>query len=125
MVFVNVKIDKTITTPNDEGEEIEDIEDIDADAQYKRAVSEHNYKLAIRMQFIKILQILTHKEIIEWQNDKTNRDYIREIKNRETKIAFRTNSNYYEKAWYGDEEINYTTFRSIDQNLMDFINIIS
>ncbi len=124
MVFVNVKIDRTIVPPTDE-EEIEDIEDIDTDAEYKRAVADGNYKLAIRMQFIKILQILTQKEIIEWQNEKTNRDYIREIKDRETKTTFRRNSNYYEKAWYGDEEITYNNFRSIDQNLTDFINKIS
>lgn len=125
MVFVNVKIDRAFTPPTDEEEDIKDIEDIDADAEYKRAVADGNYKLAIRMQFIKILQILTKKEIIEWQNEKTNRDYIREIKDRETKTAFRTNSNYYEKAWYGDEEVTYNSFRPIDQNLTDFINKIS
>ena len=125
MVFVNVKIDQSIIPPTDEGEEIKDIEDIDTDTEYQKAVADGNYKLAIRMQFIKILQILTQKEIIEWQNEKTNRDYIREIKDRDTKTAFRTNSNYYEKAWYGDEAIDFSSFRSIDQNLTDFINKIS
>lgn len=125
LIFDNVKIDKKIKVEEEEDEEIENIEDIDADAIYKKAIAEGNYKLAIRMQFIKILQILTQKDIIEWKNEKTNRDYIREITDGSLKRDFRTNSNYYEKAWYGDEEVNFGAFRVIDQKLTDFINKIT
>jgi len=105
-----------------EEEEIEDIEDIDAEANYKAALAAGNYRLAIRMQFIRCLQLLTEKEHIEWEKKKTNRDYYREISETEIKYDFRELATIFERCWYSDVELDVTLFRNYDQRFFNFIN---
>ncbi len=106
LIFSNIKIDKKIEKDLDFIDEVENIEEIDAEALYKQAKADGNYPLAIRLQFISILQILSAREHIYWEKEKTNRDYYREIEDRNTKTGFRTNANIFERVWYGDQEID-------------------
>lgn len=126
LVFSNVKIDRDTAVGELEEEEykIEDIEEIDADALYKQAVANQNYRVAIRMLFIKTLQKLEKKEYIEWTVDKTNRDFYREISNASVKGSFREVSTIYERVWYGDTELDRDSFRNFDQRFLHFLNTI-
>lgn len=103
-------------------EEIENIEDVDAEANYKAALAAGNYRLAIRMQFIRCLQLLTQKEHIEWEKEKTNRSYYREIRETEIKHDFRELATIFERCWYSDEDLDVTLFRTYDQRFFNFIN---
>ena len=125
MIFANVKIDKEVKL--DEAtlmEDIEDIEEIDADSEYKKAIANGNYRLAIRMLFIKSLQKLSAKDIIEWENEKTNRDYAREIEDLKLKQSFRKNASIYELVWYGDIDLDMQRFRAYDLEMNKFNNAI-
>ena len=44
-------------------------------------VERKDYKLAVRYLFLKSLKLLSEKEIIELRNNKTNHQYLSEIKN--------------------------------------------
>jgi len=125
MIFANVRIDKEVKL--DEAtlmEDIEDIEKIDADSEYKKAIANGNYRLAIRMLFIKSLQKLSAKDIIEWENEKTNRDYAREIEDWKLKQSFRKNASIYELVWYGDIDLDMQRFRAYDLEMNKFNNAI-
>ena len=125
MIFANVKIDKEVKL--DEAtlmEDIEDIEEIDADSEYKKAIANGNYRLAIRMLFIKSLQKLSAKDIIEWENEKTNRDYAREIEDLKLKQSFRKNASIYELVWYSDIDLDMQRFRAYDLEMNKFNNAI-
>lgn len=122
LIFSNVKLDKKIDVVEVDYDEIEDIEDIDADAAYKAAVAKGDYRLAIRMQFIRCLQILSAKERIEWEKEKTNRDYTREIKNTEMKRSFRELATVFERSWYGEVAVDVSSFRIYDQKFLTFFN---
>jgi hypothetical protein len=45
----------------------------------ENAIQEGNYRLAIRYYYLHVLQSLSEKEIIVYQFDKTNTDYLKEI----------------------------------------------
>lgn len=124
LVFGNIQIDKKIEVTEEETEWIEDIEQVDAETAYKSAMAEGNYRLAVRMLFIMILQKLNKTERIEWEKEKTNRHYYNEISDSDMRRSFREVSNIYEKVWYGDAEMDTPAFRKYDQRFLAFLNTV-
>lgn len=122
LIFSNIKTDRKVINIEEGEEVIENIEDIDADKLYKTAIEQGDYRLAIRMHFIKTLQALTIKDHIEWQTEKTNRDYQREISLRPLSTDFRQIASVYESVWYGDQSIDYNSFKILDQLFLDLTN---
>ena len=66
--------------------------------------------------FIKTLKHLSSKEIINWQINKTNRDYYYEISDNNIKEQFVKLSQIFSYVWYGDFEINEEKFIEFEQN---------
>lgn len=122
MIFSNVKLDKKLEPIIDEDDEIEDIEEVDTDNEYRTAVAAGNYRLALRMQFIKFLQLLSAEEKIHWEREKTNRDYHRELTGSELRQNFRELASIYERVWYGEEALNSAEFRLYDQKFITYHN---
>lgn len=101
-------------------DQIENIEDIDANSLYQKALAEGNFRLALRMQFIKTLQFLQEGKLINWKSKKTNRDYVRELEDATHKSEFRQLANHFELFWYGNKPIDQAAFISIDQQFLQF-----
>ena len=84
----------------------EQLAQVDLDALLQTALEKRDYRLAIRYQYLKVLKILSEKNIIEWNFDKTNLDYQKEINVPRTKVAFIEVSNLYDHIWYGEQELD-------------------
>jgi hypothetical protein len=82
----------------------------DLKALIKEAVENKDYRLAIRYYYLFNLQKLTDKELIVWQQEKTNEDYIREIQNETIKPTFIKTTRLYDFVWYGNFNINESEF---------------
>jgi hypothetical protein len=74
------------------------------------AIEEQNYRLAIRYQYVLLLQQLSNKEMIVWEQQKTNEDYIREVQPKNIQIAFEEITRFYDFVWYGNFEIGYEEY---------------
>lgn len=94
------------------------IETIDLDNLISQALKNNNYRLAVRYLYLKSLKELSKKDIINWHSEKTNTDYINEIKTPFIKDSFKTISYLYDYIWYGENVINKTQF-SKAQNIFD------
>jgi hypothetical protein len=70
------------------------------------AISEENYRLATRYQYVLLLQQLSNKELIVWEQQKTNEDYIKEVKTKNIHTEFEEITRFYDFVWYGNFEIN-------------------
>lgn len=123
LTFSNIKTERKIekTLNITDTEEIQDIEAFDTRSKYENALNAGDYRMAIRMQFLYMLQILSNKEYILWKPDKTNRDYSREIEDSELKKDFKQLSYYFEKIWYGNKTIDKASFDFIDGHFKIFI----
>jgi len=122
LLLSRVETDRKIEPTDHDFEYVEDIADIDADKLYKKAVAEGNYRLAIRMHFIKCLQRLSKNKQIEWEIDKTNRDYYREITELDLKRSFRQIANIFERCWYSEDTTSFEEFQTYDRLFLDFLN---
>ncbi len=88
----------------------EHIEKIDLDALITGAITEKNYRLAIRYMYLKALQDLSLKKIIDYHFEKTNADYYREIADITIKKRFNRVSYLYDYIWYGKFELDKNAY---------------
>ncbi len=84
----------------------EHIEKINLDELIANALAEKNYRLAIRYMYLKTLQDLSLKKIIDYHFEKTNTDYYREIADITLKQNFNRVSYLYDYIWYGKFELD-------------------
>ncbi len=100
------------------------IESIDLDALMADALKNKDYRLAVRYQFLKILKLLSQKNIIDWHFEKTNVDYEREIKHSNLQVAFKNASYLYENIWYGEQPIDEARYAKTSSRFTNLNNLI-
>ncbi len=94
-------------------EEEELIRSKDISELMEKALGNKDYRLAVRYYYLLILQRLTESEIIAYESDKTNSDYIAEISSEALKGAFRKVTNLYDHIWYGNFEVTEADFSKV------------
>jgi len=110
-IFSGIKVDKKIQAEaHPEFEEIEDIDVIDTESGLETALKAENYREAVRMLFIKLLQVLVFEKSIDWKPEKTNRDYLKEMKTHPKVQHFNNLVLAYERIWYGSKPIDKLFF---------------
>jgi hypothetical protein len=88
----------------------ENLEIAELDPLINQAISDKNYTLAIRLYYLAILKELHIKGDITWKKDKTNRIYVREMREHRFFEPFRTTTTVFERVWYGSQMINEKRF---------------
>lgn len=76
----------------------------------KETLASGQNRLSIRYYYLWLLKKLSEKNLIEWDLEKTNTDYLYEIKNEAHKENFAYLSYLYNYIWYGEFELDQTTF---------------
>jgi hypothetical protein len=109
--------------------EVEQIEDnlpeANIETPLEKAIRMGEYKVAIRLYYLLIIQQLALKNHIKWRKDKTNREYAREIKHQLYLTPFMSLTMAYEKAWFGAEEVKIEDFQHIQSLFEDLKRKIS
>lgn len=82
---------------------------VDFEKLIKEALKSGENRLAIRYHYLWLLKKMAAKEIIEWDVEKTNSDYIYEIKNAKLKEDFTYLSYLYNYIWYGEFDLEEAT----------------
>lgn len=100
--------------------EEEHIENVNLDELIRKAVSEKNYRLAIRYMHLKTLKLLSLKNVISWHFEKTNTDYYREIESPAFKEDFKKASYLYDYIWYGEFDIDENGFQNAQSHFEQF-----
>lgn len=80
----------------------------------KKAISESNYRLAIRYYYLDTLRRMDKQDIIDYSFDKTNQDYLAEIKSEELRHQFKRITRIYEYSWYGEFQVSEENFKLAD-----------
>lgn len=92
------------------GEDEDIIQNQDIEALIQNALASQNYRLAVRFYYLLTLQKLSGKQLIDWQAQKTNHDYIYEIKDRSLRNQFRRVTDLYDYIWYGNFTVDASAF---------------
>jgi len=98
----------------------ENIHEINYEQELQRLVAEGKYRLAVRLLYLRALKKLSDAEIIQWQPDKTNYNYLMEIGQPELKSEFSQLTHQFDYIWYGDFPVDATKFEPIIQSFNHF-----
>lgn len=101
--------------------EEETIETVDLDASIREAISQQQYRLAIRYLHLKVLQQLSQRELITWHSEKTNMDYYKELKIPVLKNGFQKTAYVYDYVWYGEFAIDEGSFEKAKHQFDQFL----
>ena len=106
-------------------EDEELIKNQDLSELIQQAVEQKNYRLAVRYYYLFALQKLSNHHIIDWQQQKTNEDYIKEIESHIIKQKFSSSTYLYDFVWYGNFEINELEFAKAETQFNELNKLIS
>lgn len=84
----------------------EHIHEADFEAMIRETEQAGNARQSIRLYYLWLLKTFADKGFIEWNPEKTNSDYARELKDENRKADFRYLSYLYNHIWYGEFSIN-------------------
>jgi len=106
-------------------ESLENIHEINFDDEVERAINSRNYRLAIRLLYLRSLKQLSDAQLIHWKLEKTNAAYINELTNDELRRSFALLTRQFEYAWYGDFFIDVNSFQNISTLFQDFKRLLT
>ena len=113
MFISGLEEDKTATHLLTESDLDDRFYEMDLEVMLKKAVSEQNWAMAIRIHFLMVLKMLIDKNQIRWHKDLTNRQIAWQIKSVENRNRFYELVGLFEKVWYGDAMVNAEYFQKI------------
>ncbi|MCS7036315.1 MAG: DUF4129 domain-containing protein [Saprospiraceae bacterium] len=86
------------------------LHDSDLPALLQQALARGDYRQATRVHFLMIIRHLSEKGDILWSQEKTNRQYVRDMRKHPKASDFQRAVLLYEHAWYGGAPIGRTDY---------------
>ena len=106
----------------EEGAITDNIFTIAYEREIDRAVAAGNYRLAVRLLFLRLLKGLDQRNLVPYQQDKTNLDYLVSLRQTDYYDGFFRLTRHYEYAWYGQFEVDAEKFSVIRSDFEKFEN---
>lgn len=104
--------------------EDDNIEENDYDQLLQLAIRNRDFRLATRYYYLSLLKNLSQKKLIEYHKDKTNSEYLFELKDKKMRSSFSYLSYIYSYVWYGEFSVDETKFATIEEKYQSFIKTI-
>ena len=104
--------------------ENENIHELDFNQLIAKALEEHQYRLAIRLQYLNSIKKLSDSNLIQWSIEKTNMHYIIEI-NSKYKNDFISLTQIFDWVWYGEYLVDKNEYEKFAIQFNNFNKSIS
>ena len=98
----------------------ENIHEIDFETEIQKALDMNDQRRAVRLVFLYALKILSDKQYINWEQGKTNHEYVRELKDENLRPGFDQLSYYFDYAWYGNFHVTREVFDQVNGVFKDW-----
>jgi hypothetical protein len=101
-------------------ESSDNIHEINFTDEIDKAIISGNYRLAVRLFYLRLLKQLSDSGQISWQPEKTNQTYISEIGDLQKRSLFAALTTQFEYVWYGEFYIDQENFSRIKSGFDQF-----
>ncbi|MGI4740469.1 MAG: DUF4129 domain-containing protein [Janthinobacterium lividum] len=93
----------------------ENIHEVDFATRLREAEEAGNLRLAVRLGYLALLKQLTDQQLIDWQPDKTNQAYVRELATQRPaqRVPFAELTRQFEYVWYGELPLPMALYREV------------
>lgn len=103
----------------------EDVPESDFDKFLKKCIEQEDYKTAVRVLYLILLQQLHANEWIIWKKNKTNREFLNEIRGKSQYKTIRDLTLAFEIVWYGEQQVSRSQFDLLAKAFSDINASIS
>ena len=103
----------------------ENIHEMNFDHAIDDALTVADYRLAIRLQYLKTLKMLSSKELINWKPNRTNYSYVNELERYPYQKDFAQITGHFEYSWYGDfkvDQVGYQEMKAFSEGFYAKLN---
>lgn len=105
-------------------DDIENIKQDELSNYLNHALANSDFRLAVRIKYLIILRQMADAGWIVVKREKTNYDYLRELKTRNEQHAFKEVTLTYEFIWYGDIDVSKNEFSQINHSFENLLTSI-
>lgn len=91
----------------------------------QQAEAQNNFRLAVRYRYMKVLQHMDERKIIQLNAQSTNWDYVTGLGGHPLKKQFLLLTRAYEYVWYGEFEISSEQYSFLRTEFQQFENSLS
>ena len=124
LASINVRLfrPRSAVIPDDEETDAapEDIFAADYDRQIAKASEAGNYRLAIRLLFLRTLRDLSNAGLIEYRQESTNSNYLLQLSGSDYHRDFFRLTREFEYTWYGKFAVDGDVYSQIEQDFTAF-----
>ena len=92
----------------------------DPDVLLRNAIKSGNFRLAVRYLYLQSLQRLSERNFIEINSNKTNYEYVAEMRKHKFANEFASLTLQYEYVWYGEYPVDERLFEQIQNGFTRF-----
>ncbi len=102
----------------------ENIGQMNFDALIAQALAAGNLRRAVRLRYLYLLRTMSERNLIEWRIDKTNSDYLYELRKPELRPGFTNLTRVFDYVWYGGFQIERVHYDRISRDFDDFTRTV-
>jgi hypothetical protein len=106
---------KLVEEPVDE-QPTNDIFEMNFEKEIQKAIDAKNYRLAVRLMYLRTLRDLSNRNLINYTHEKTNSDYLFQLSGTDYYKNFFKLTRSFDYTWYGHVELSQDGF-AIIQNI--------
>jgi len=112
---------RPLTHGNDESDvEAENIFALDFERRIKLARDAGNYNLAVRLMYLRALRQLSDKELIVYRPEKTNGDYLFQLRGSAYYDDFSRLTRSFDYVWYGKFPLSKEGYEMLEKDFISF-----
>lgn len=79
------------------------------------ALNRGDYRQAFRIRYLEVLQQMVLNNIIDYRKERTNMEYLRQIKDPSVHQLFKALTLYFEEVWYGEMTADRAAFNRMSE----------
>jgi len=123
-VLRNLNPNSSIATEFDDYWNPEVVTKSELELRLEAALQREDFREAVRVYFTMILQELIRVNEIKWKREKTNHQYLLEVKSTILKSNFSKSLRLFEIVWYGEYTIDATRYKEMEPVFVSFLKTL-
>ena len=84
----------------------------------------NDYRKATRYYYLLLLKRMNEKELITYDKDKTNSEYVFDLQKLELRKQFSYLLYIYDYVWYGEFKVDELNFKTIENEYESFFKLL-
>jgi hypothetical protein len=98
------------------------IPESELDRFLREALQRNDFRLAIRIYYLMVIKELSQRKLISWRKEKTNFDYLMELREANQYKGFRDVTLIFERIWYGERAMDEHHFGEASIRFKNFLS---